>query len=295
MVLARLRPVVLGGALALVAVGCARTAQDRLDRARALAFRQNFTGAVAEYESLLTDLTHDESVPARDLRAAALRGAADLSYLQLADYVRAARLYRDLCERYPDRPETFEARANMADILRDHFHDTRGALAQLAALVQSFPNHQDTDRFQYRAAQDYFDLRDYRQAETELHLFLSRFPGSTLRPDAELLLASALAYQGRRDEAIAIYQRVVVERPGADAGRANLELARLAEEAGEYERAEAFLSRAVVDYPEPRVVTLALERVKHRVALRRPVDIKDHAAIFDHAAESAAMTRDTGE
>ena len=293
------RLLALGGALtvglALPAGGCARSRQARLDQARSLAFHQNFVAAVTEYESLTTELGRDESGPAKDLRAAALRGAADLCYLQLADYVKAARLYRDLSERYPDRPETFGARANLATILRDHFHDTRGALAQLAALVQSFPNHLDTDRYQYRAAQDYFELRDYRQAETELRLFLSRFPGSAVRTDAQLLLASALAYQGRRGDAVVVYQQVAEEHPGPDAGRANLELARLAEEAGEYEKAEALLSRAVVDYPDPRVVTLALERVKHRVALRRPVDIKDHAAIFDHAAETAAIVRDTGE
>ncbi len=259
-----------------------------MDQARDLAFRQNFQGALAQYEGVLTDLGRDESDLSKTIRVQALRGAADLCYLQLADYVKAAQLYRDLAERYPDRPETFEARAHLADILRDHFHDTRGALAQLAALVQSFPNHVDTDRYQYRAAQDYFDLRDYPQTETELSLFLSRFPGSALRADAQLLMASSMALEGRKTDAIAMYQQIANEHPGADAGRANLEIARIYEDASDFEKAETFLAKAMPDYPEPKVVSLALQRVRRRVAMRKPVDIHDRNAIFDNVGRKVA-------
>lgn len=274
--------------------GCQKT-NDHLDRARDLAFHQDFKAALSEYETAMVELGRDETTAAKEMRAAALRSAADLCYLHLTDYVKAAQLYRDLSERYPDRPETFEARANLADILRDHFDDKRGALAQLGALVQSFPNHLGTDEYQYQAAQDYFALRDYAQAETEIKQFLVKYKGSPLRGDAELLLASAVAYQGRRPEALELYAKITQNRPGPDAGRAHLEVARLHEDVGDLEKAEGELQLALKDYPEPKVVTVALSRVKRRIALRKPVDIKDHGAIFDSGAEQAAGLPRGGE
>ena len=280
--------VIIALAAALTLASCSPV-QRELEQARELTFQRDFKGAAAAYQSALVDLGRDESNPARDARAVALRALGDLSYLHLGDYAEAARAYRDLAERYPERPETFDARAHLADILQDHFHDQRAALAQLAALVQSFPNHLDTDRFQYRAAQDYFALHDYAQTETELRLMLSRYPGSGVRTDAQMLLAAALAMEGRRGEAIKLYTKIAQEHGGADAGRANLEIARLYEDATDFDKAETALARALADHPDPQLVSMALQRVKRRVALRRPADLHDHAAIFDHKAGVAKL------
>ena len=152
------------------------------------------------------------------------------------------------------------------------------------SLFDRLPNHLDTDRYQYRAAQDYFLLHDYAQTETELRLLLTRYPGSGMRVDAEMLLGAALALEGRRAEAIEQYGKVAREHPGADAGRAEFEIGKLYEEAGDCDKAEAALAHALADHPEPTVVAAALARVKRRVALRRPVDPHDHAAVFDHKA-----------
>lgn len=263
--------------------GCSRV-QRELEDARELTFRKDFKGAAQAYKSALIELGRDESNPAREARALAMRALGDVYYLHLGDYAEAARVYRELSERYPERPETFDARAHLADILQDNFHDTRAALAQLAALVQSFPNHLDTDRFQYKAAQDYFELRDYAQTETELRLLLSRYPGSGVRTDAQMLLAAALAMEGRKPEAIDLYSAIAREHPGADAGRANLEIGRLYEDQGDFDKAETSLARALADHPDPQLVSMALQRVRRRVALKRPADLHDRAAIFDHKA-----------
>lgn len=276
-------------ALVLAGTGCHRP--GRLDRAKELTYQRDFAGAVAAYHDALIDLGRDESPEARDARAAALRAVGDLYNLQLHDPVKAAQAYRDLAERYPERPETFDARVQLADILRDRFHDTRAALAQLAALTQSFPNHLDADRYQYRAAMDYFALRDYAQTETELKLLLARYPGTGYRVDAQMLLASCLSLEGRKAQAVELYGEIAREHPGADAGRANLEIARIYEEANDWEKAENALARALPDHPEPAVVTLALSRVRRRVALKRPADLHDHAAIFDHKANGQVAER----
>jgi len=280
---------------ALVFTAACSGERGKLDKARERVFHKDFTGAAALYHTVLIDLGRDESPQARDLRAAALSALGDLYYLNLDDPAQAVRNYRELAERYPERPEAFDARAHLAEILKDKFHDTRAALAQLAALVQSFPNHLDTDRYQYRAAQDYFELRDYAQTETELKLLLARYPGSGVRIDAQMLLASSLALQGRRPEALALYAQIAREHPGADAGRANFEVARLYEESREYDKAETALAKALADHPEPTLVAAALERVKKRAARVRPVDIHDHAAVFDHKVAQNALQGEGGD
>ncbi|MBS2026861.1 MAG: tetratricopeptide repeat protein [Deltaproteobacteria bacterium] len=274
------RPLAL---VALLVPLCACSGIKRqLEQAHELAMHKDFTGAAKLYQSALIDLGRDEAPSARDARAMALKALGDLNYLHLANPAEAARCYRDLAERYPEREETFEARAHLADILHDQYHDTRAALEQLAALVQSFPNHLDTDRYQYLAAQDYFALRDYAQTETEVKLLLQRYPGTGFKTDAQMLLAGALALEGRRAEAIERYTAIAKDHPGADAGRANFEIGRLYEESGDWEKAETSFARAMADHPEPQVVSMALQRVKRRVAMRRPVDIHDHDAVFDH-------------
>jgi TolA-binding protein len=276
------RWILLGG-LCLSLAACDKT-QKLMERAREEAFQQAYAAAITDYDQVLLELTHNESAEARELRSQVLRATGDIFYLHLKDYTKAAQRYHELAEQFPEHPETFEARVNLSDILRDHFGDRRAALAELAALVQSFPNHLETDRYQYRAALDYFELRDYHQAETELRLFLNRYSGSSLRGDAQNLLASALALQGRTPEAIQTYLQVAREHPGADAAKAYLEIGRLYEESGDMDKAETNLALALANYPDPKVVQIALNRVRRRVALSRPVDIHNHDAIFDHAA-----------
>jgi hypothetical protein len=90
---------------------------------------------------------------------------------------------------------------------------------------------------------------------------------------------------------VELYTEIAREHPGADAGRANLEIARIYEEGNDWEKAENALARALPDHPEPAVVSLALNRVRRRVALKRPADIHDRAAIFDHKANNQVAER----
>lgn len=265
---------------------------ERLEAAQSRVFAREYGAAARSYGSLLIELGRDESPGAREVRVQATRALADLSYLHLGDYARAAQLYRDLAERWPDRPETFEARVRLAEILQTHFHDGRAALAQLAALVQSFPDHPEADRFQLEAARRYFELRDWPQTETELRLLRKRWPKTNHAVDVSMLLGATLALQGRRDEAIATYREVTDGPDQADAGRAWLEIGKLQEEAGQVAEAESALAHALSTHPEPTLVARVLGRVKRRAALRRPVDLADRAAIFDHGVEAKA---DQGE
>jgi len=274
---------------ALVGLAACSGPRAQLDHARDLTFHSQFRSAAAQYQSLLVELGRDESPQAQALRAAALSELGQLEALRLNDPEGAVQCYHKLAERYPERPEAFDARVQLADLLAHRFNDPRGALVQLAALVQSFPNHTDTDRYQYQLAKGYFALGDYAQTETEARLLLAHYPGSVEKIDTRMLLASSLALQGHRAEAIKLYQQVVALGPGADASRAHLEIGRLYEGEGDLPRAEVALAKALPDSPNPGVVKVALSRVKRRAALRQAVDIHDRAAIFDHKASQRVV------
>jgi hypothetical protein len=46
-------------------------------------------------------------------------------------------------------------------------------VAELTALVQSFPTGDEVDRYRYMAVQDYFELADYDQVLVEAHALRS--------------------------------------------------------------------------------------------------------------------------
>jgi TolA-binding protein len=275
----------LGGFLALAALvlGCQPSAAQLVDQAKNHDFSKEPEKALASYERALLALGRDETDAARALRAKSYRGAGDICYLDLHDYLRAVEFYRKLTEAYPEAPEAFQARANLYDILRSHGGDRRTALAELASLVQSFPNHADVDRYQYLAAKDYFDLADYQQARIEAKALLDRFPNSGFGPEAQYLIGSAFAFENRRSDAVNAFLALIAKWPdNALVPRARLEMGKLYADGGDLDRAQEIMLAALKDHPDPRAVQSELARLRRRIALTRPADSGDHDAVWDH-------------
>ena len=150
-----LRPL-LGLAIACLFAGCLSNPAAHLERARELTFEHKPKEAIAEYDEALSILAKKDGEAVKAQRIQALKAAGDLCYLELKKYEKAAEYYRALADRYPEAEETLEARASLADIFRTRFRDRRAAVAELAAIVQTFPRSPEVDRFQYLAARDYF-------------------------------------------------------------------------------------------------------------------------------------------
>jgi len=265
--------------LLLPALGaCPADPQVHLEKARELTFQRQPEAALREYDEVLSLLAKKDHRRVRDVLIPSLKGAGDLCYLELRQPERAIEYYRTLARRFPEALETLDARANLADLYRAQ-NDRRSSVAELAAIVLTFQDHPEVDRFQYLAAKDYFELGDYDQVAIEAKVLQSKYPNSTWADDVQLLIAAALAMQGQREKAIEAYQEVEKRWPGSEmVPRAHYEEAKVLAEMEKEEEALELLVKALATHPDPKGVQLELARLRTRLAQRR---------LPAHPAESA--------
>ncbi len=265
----------------LLLSACLGDPAAHLDKARDLAFQRRPAEALAEYEEVLSLLAKKDPHKVRAQMVPALKGAGDLCYLEMRQLPRAVEFYRALANRYPEAPETLDARASLAEILRGT-GDRRGAVAELSALVQAFPQGAEVDRYQYLAAKDYFELGDYDQAILESRVLLTRYPDSPYADDAQMLIGASLGMQSQREKAIQAYEEVARRWPASDmAPRARYEQAKILEEMGQEEKAVDVLVEALKTHPDPKGVQMEIARLKKRLALHRLPDKIDPAQIWE--------------
>src|SRR5881398_2629750 len=99
----------------VVLCACGRPAA-RLEQARDLALPGHHQTALLEARAVLLTLRDERSGSADTVRRGALKLAGDLCALHLDDPRCAATEYRELVKRFPDSPESFEARARLGDL-----------------------------------------------------------------------------------------------------------------------------------------------------------------------------------
>ncbi|HSP81744.1 MAG TPA: tetratricopeptide repeat protein, partial [Myxococcaceae bacterium] len=185
-----------------LAPGCRREggATEHMQRARDAIFEKRPDEALVEYRKALDALRLDETGQAQVLRARALKGAADVYWLELRKVKEAISVYKELIAQCPESPEALEARVVVAELLRVHYRDLRGAIDQLtAALARNPPQGAE---LHYQVAKLYFELGDYQQSVLEARKLAERFATSGYVDDALFLEAQALQMmEGHRQEA----------------------------------------------------------------------------------------------
>jgi tetratricopeptide (TPR) repeat protein len=279
-------------ALAL-APGCSRdSATDHLQRARDSIFEKRPDEALVEYRKALDTLRTDDSAQAAVLKARALKGAADVYWLELRKVKEATSVYKELIAQCPESPEALEARVVLADLLRVHFRDLRGAIDQLtAALARNPPQGAE---LHYQVAKLYFELQDYQQCSLEARKLTERFATSAFVDDAIFLQAQALHMQALqfsfgtpeqiryRQEASRTYADLIARFPDSElAPHAVFEMGKLKAEAGDNEKAIETFVQALKTHPDPGMVQDAIARARRRIAATTP-DGVDRKSAFDH-------------
>jgi len=211
---------------------CSRSGPEHLARARELVYSRKPQAALREYRSALDAVEKSEGLEAARIRAQALRGAADVYWLELHDVPKAVSVYRELVAQMPDAPETAEGHVVLAGILESHYRDLRGAISELtAALARDPPTAPD---LRYHVAKLYFELGDYQQSELEARTLIDKFPTSELVPHALFELGKLRGETG--DDAGAIQAWV----------------------------------QALERHPDPQVVQSAIARTRKRIAETTP-------------------------
>jgi tetratricopeptide (TPR) repeat protein len=276
------RRLAVAAALAAALCGCKDKPTDHLRRARTLIYEKDPHGALREYRLALDALDRDEVKEAVVLRARALKGAADVYWLELRDVRQAIAVYQELIQQCPESPESLEAHLVVAELLRTRLGDLRGSITELSSAIARNPPQ--IAELTYQVAKLYFELGDYQQSALEAQRVVTRFETSGYVDDAMLLRGQALGImEGRRDAARHAYEELIHRFPESELSpHARFELGKLAADAGENERAIAIWVEAVKDHPDPRVVQASIARVRNRIASTTPVRIGDHAAAFDH-------------
>ena len=236
-----LREVLLPAVALLVALsGCSRSGSEHIVRARELVYARKPQAALREYRSALDAVEKSDGPEALRIRAQALRGAADVYWLELHDVPKAVSVYRELVAQAPDAPETAEGHVLLAGILEAHYRDLRGAISELtAALAREPPAASD---LRYHVAKLYFELGDYQQSELEARTLIEKFPASELVPHALF------------------------------------ELGKLRGEAGDDAGAIQAWVQALERHPDPQVVQSAIARTRKRIAETTPRGVGAHEA-----------------
>lgn len=261
--------------LLLLASACREGPDEHLARARDATFEKRPDEALVEYRKALDALRRDESAHATVLRARALKGAADVYWLEQRKVKEAVSVYKELILQAPESAEALEARVVLADLLRMHYGDLRGAIDQLtAALARNPPQGAE---LQYLVAKLYFELGNYAQCELEARKSGERYASSPLADDALFLQAQALAMlDGKRAEASRTLLDLQQRFPGSElAPHAAFELGKLRAEAGENEKAIEIWVAALKTHPKPAVVQDAIARARRRLALTTAEGVGD--------------------
>lgn len=253
-----------------MAAGCSRSGPERLARAREQVYARKPQAALREYRLALDAVEKAEGPEAMHVRAAALRGAADVYWLELHDVPKAVSVYRELVAQVPEAPETAEAHVVLAGILESQYRDLRGAISELtAALARDPPTAPD---LRYQVAKLYFELGDYQQSELEARTLIQKFPSSPLVDDAWMLVGQSLSMrEGMRGEAMQAYSTLIEKFPSSElVPHALFELGKLRGESGDDAGAIQAWVQALERHPDPQVVQSAIARTRKRIAATTP-------------------------
>src|SRR5205085_3721832 len=121
------------------ATACQKAPVERIERARDAVFNKRPQQALKEYRLAQDSLEGDDSPVSRPLLPRALLGQAEVYYLELRDVRQAVPLYRELIAKAPESDEALHAHIALAEILRAHYRDLRGAITELTVALARDP------------------------------------------------------------------------------------------------------------------------------------------------------------
>jgi tetratricopeptide (TPR) repeat protein len=261
------------------AAGCG-SHSSKLEEAHTLRHRGDPKGALEKYKSILADLGDGPLSGERaSIRGKALKGAGDVSYLELGDFMGAISYYRRIISLAPGTAEARAARIAIGDIYRERFRDHRAAIAQYADVAGS--DAPEAPHYQLEVCKAYFELKDYRQVRTEARLLLDRWPTHPLAEEAQLLTAQAWVLDGRSEEALSAFQALVDRKPRDEIlGRAFEGQAHIHAQAARFDRAIQLYERALPIHPNPDAIRTNLAAVQSRRKKAMPDVPGDRASAF---------------
>jgi len=240
--------------------------QTRLEERfqKGLAFRQetSYSEAVEMFKELHAEQPSFVRIPQ------ALFQVAEIQDLYLGRYSDALLTYLMLERDYPDAPEVFAARKQVAVLYKYRLNDCGQAIAVYQKVLDDADSN--SDQLQYEVADCYFRLNNFAQARIEFESLLKIDPQSDLFAEVQYRIAMTYALEGKLPEAAGAY-RVVIERwsESSYAVEASFGLATVLEEQEELVEALKILEELKGVYPKEDILTRKTEQVRERIEKKK--------------------------
>lgn len=240
--------------------------QTRLEERfqQGLAFRQEarYSEAVELFKELHAEQPSFVWIPQ------ALFQVAEIQDLYLGRYSDALLTYLLLERDYPDAPEVFAARKQVAVLYKYRLNDCGQAIAVYQKVLDDADSN--SDQLQYEVADCYFRLNNFAQARIEFESLLKNDPQSDLFAEVQYRIAMTYALEGKLPEAAGAY-RVVIERwsESSYAVEASFGLATVLEEQEELVEALKILEELKGIYPKEDILTRKTEQVRERIEKKK--------------------------
>lgn len=202
----------------LAACGGRPAQQDYFEEANRRFDQGEFEAAV----KVLGEYLHE--YPFGERRDYALFRSGRILFFALGQKGRALQQFSRLVEDYPQSAYSREAREILAAIFRDESQDYARAIVEYRWLLSQGPPQAKAAEYEYQVAHCYFLADDLPEAERQLTAFVRRYEPAALEGEAgtqvrDLVvrgldeLGSALMIQGRQDEALKVFARLLAQFP----------------------------------------------------------------------------------
>jgi TolA-binding protein len=208
-----------------------------------------------------------ERYPEHRLAPEALFRLGRGTYLFLNDPREAVLVLRALVRREDSGPWARQAQQLLGEIFEVRQGDCRQAIVEYQRMISLDPRGEGNDGAQFAVARCSFALGDHDQARAEYELLLERYPESVLKPRALAGIANAWYVAGRFGMAVKLYRQAQQEsRDPALAAEAGFGVATSLEEAGDLAGALEQFERVRSTYPNPGLVEQRIARARERIA-----------------------------
>lgn len=210
-----------------------------------------------------------ERYPEHRLAPEALFRAGRGTYLFLNEPREAVLTLRALARREDAGLWARRAQQLLGEIFEVRQGDCRQAIVEYQRMISLDPRGQGNDEAQLAVARCSFALGDYDQARAEYEVLLARYPESALRPRALAGIANAWYVTGHFDQAVSLYRQAQQQsRDPALAAEAGFGVATSLEETGDLAGALAEFERVRSTYPNPGLVEQRIARARERIVLQ---------------------------
>jgi len=236
--------------------------EERFQQGLTLRQETKYSEAVEMFTELQTEQPSFVRIPQ------VLFQIAEIQDLYLGRYSDALLTYLMLERDYPDAPEVFAARKQVAVLYKYRLNDCGQAIAVYQKVLDDADGN--SDQLQYEVADCYFRLNNFTQARIEFESLLKNDPQSELFAEVQYRIAMTYALEGKLPEAAGAY-RVVIERwsESSYAVEASFGLATVLEEQEELVEALKILEELKGVYPKEDILTRKTEQVRERIEKKK--------------------------